>query len=157
MHMIHGDEANQLNQLWDYGHELSRSNTGSSLYVNLAGDLFSSCYMPLDACKRGFLGGCKPIICLDGCFIKTNFGGQLLCAVAMDPNDCIYPLVVAIVEVESLGTWKWFLQTLKDDLKIETHYELSETQTAINTQVDILFIYSLRIKADCSDYCNYNQ
>jgi hypothetical protein len=67
----------------------------------------------LDAFKRGFLGGCRPINYLDGCFIKTKFGGQLLCVVGMDPNDCIYPLAVAVVEVESLDTWKWFLQSLK--------------------------------------------
>jgi hypothetical protein len=60
--------------------------------------------MSLDACKRSFLGGCRPIICLDGCFIKTKFGGQFFCLVGMDPNDCIYPLAIEVVEIESLST-----------------------------------------------------
>jgi hypothetical protein len=55
---------------------------------------------------------------LDGCHIKNKFGGQILIAVGIDPNDCIYPIALAVVEVESLATWKWFLQTLKDDLGI---------------------------------------
>jgi hypothetical protein len=32
---------------------------------------------------------------------------------------CIYPISIAIVEVEDTVTWKWFLSTLKDDLGIE--------------------------------------
>jgi len=46
----------------------------------------------------------------------------LLTAVGIDPNDCIYPIAVALVEVESLSTWKWFLETLKEDLRIVNTY-----------------------------------
>lgn len=52
-----GDEAEQYKSLWDYGHEL-RSNLGSTLYLNIVGNAFSSMYMSLDACKRGFLTAC---------------------------------------------------------------------------------------------------
>jgi hypothetical protein len=75
--------------------------------------------MSLDACKRGFLSGCRPVICLDGCHIKTEHGGQLHIAVGIDPNDCIYPIAMAAVEVEPMITWKWFLETLKDNLGID--------------------------------------
>ena len=66
-------------------------------------------YNLLDSCKRGFLSSYRPVICLDACHIKTKFGGQLLTAVGVDPNDCIFPIAMAVVEVESYNTWSWFL------------------------------------------------
>ncbi|KAM0920132.1 hypothetical protein ACQ4PT_007773 [Festuca glaucescens] len=50
---------------------------------------------------------------------REMYRGQLLAAVGMDPNDCIFPIVVAAVEVEDTANWTWFLDTLKADLGIE--------------------------------------
>ena len=75
----YGDEEGQYKMLWDYGNELIRSNPGTPFFVALDSKArFNKAYMCLDACKRGFLQGCRPMIFLDGCHIKTRYRGSYL-------------------------------------------------------------------------------
>ena len=122
MKKVLGDEEEQYNMLWDYAHELRKTNPYSTFYLNLDGNIFKSLYVSLGACKRGFLGGCRRLICLDGCHLKTKYGGIMLTAVGIDPNDCIFPIAFGVVEVECLDSWRWFSTTLKQDLGIENTY-----------------------------------
>jgi hypothetical protein len=112
--MIYGDEEAQYNMMWYYANEIRRSNPGSSFFLSLdEKGRFKRCYMSLHACKLGYLEGCRPIIFVDGCHIKTRYRGQLLTAVGVDPNNCIYPIAIAAIEVEDTTNWTWFLETLK--------------------------------------------
>ncbi|KAK9988397.1 hypothetical protein SO802_028636 [Lithocarpus litseifolius] len=59
---------------------------------------FERIYICLEGCKKGFLAGCRPIIGLDACHLKTKLGGQLMCAISRDPNDEYFPFTYAVVE-----------------------------------------------------------
>ncbi|KAK7259984.1 hypothetical protein RIF29_25648 [Crotalaria pallida] len=117
-----GDAAKQYTLLWRYSAELRRSNAGNTLKLGLIRPdptllpRFGNYYMCLDGCKKGFIAGCRPFIGVDGCHLKTRYGGQLLIAVGRDPNDQYFPLAFGVVETESKATWKWFLKLLLEDI-----------------------------------------
>nr|XP_023904656.1 uncharacterized protein LOC112016340 [Quercus suber] len=92
------DEAHtqQYNKLWEYCEELKRASPGNTILMKVhtfnEGDLATE--MDL-GCKKGFMVGCRPIIGLDACHLKTKSGGQLITAVARDLNEEYFPLVYA--------------------------------------------------------------
>lgn len=57
------------------------TNPGNTVMVKLEGREFQRLYMCINACKKGFLSGCKKLIGVDGCHLKSKFEGQLLCAI----------------------------------------------------------------------------
>lgn len=83
-------------------------------------------YVCLNALKVAYKSGCRPLISLDGCWLKGNYGGNLLSAIAIDPNDYIFPLAYTVIaENESRETWSWFLANLGQDLEINNSHHIA--------------------------------
>ncbi|GMI83734.1 hypothetical protein HRI_002042700 [Hibiscus trionum] len=80
---------------------------------------FKRFYVCFDSLKKGWKEGCRPILGLDGCFLKGPFKSELLSAVGRDANNQMYPVAWAIVEVECTDSWAWFLNLLAADLNLE--------------------------------------
>ncbi|XP_057429555.1 uncharacterized protein LOC130722743 [Lotus japonicus] len=122
LQIVEGDASKQYTLLYKFSAELRRVCAGNTCKMQLenpAGSIqprFGRFYMCLEGCKRGFLQGCRPFIGLDGCHLKTMYGGILLCAVARDPNDQNFPLAFAVVESECKESWQWFLDLLLLDI-----------------------------------------
>lgn len=75
-------------------------------------------YICFEATKRGFIEDWRKVICVDGCHLKSTVGGQLLTAVGIDPNNSLYPVAYAVVDVENKDSLLWFFKLLIDDLFI---------------------------------------
>ncbi|XP_028224649.1 uncharacterized protein LOC114406205 [Glycine soja] len=119
--LVEGNERKQYAKVFDYAHELLRSNPGSTVKINTVPSpkgppQFQRLYICLAGCKKGFVAGCRPFIGLDGCFLKSAFGGNLLSAVGLDGNNHIYVIAYAVVDIENKDNWKWFLTLLHEDL-----------------------------------------
>ncbi|XP_075487932.1 uncharacterized protein LOC142527104 [Primulina tabacum] len=91
---LKGKFKDQYLKLWDYCETVRKYNPGSKILVkrdhSFSVPTFQRMYFSLQALKSGFLAGCRPVIGLDGCFLKTNYGGQLLVAIGRDGNVNVF-------------------------------------------------------------------
>ncbi|XP_012842750.1 PREDICTED: uncharacterized protein LOC105962952 [Erythranthe guttata] len=118
MTKIRDQDEKEYTQLWDYCETLRSTNPGTKvllrkLYLSDP-PVFERMFFSLKGMRMGFLEGCRPLIGLDGCFLKTPHGGQLLCAVGRDGNDNLFPIALAVVPIENREMWTWFLSELLD-------------------------------------------
>ncbi|KAL3849414.1 hypothetical protein ACJIZ3_011296 [Penstemon smallii] len=120
--MSTGSSAEQYGLLWRYAAEIVKTNPGTTIRIKtkpVDDELrFKRIYICWASLKHGFLDGCRPIIFLDGCHLKTSYGGILLSAVGIDANNGIYPFAYAVVEKEKEESWLWFIELFKKDLNI---------------------------------------
>jgi hypothetical protein len=120
--IIEGEAAKQYTLLWRYAAELKRVSEGNFILINTERPAptlqpkFGTFYFCFEGLKQGFLSGCRPFIGVDGCHLKTRYGGILLIAVGRDANDQYYPLAFGVVEVENKESWRWFLTLLLEDI-----------------------------------------
>ncbi|XP_058767169.1 uncharacterized protein LOC131640807 [Vicia villosa] len=105
---IEGDADNQYANLWRYTSELQRVHAGNTVKITID--------RPIPTIQP------RPFIGVDGCHLKTKYGGQLLIAVGRDPNDQYFPLAFGVVETETKESWRWFIQLLMEDVGVETRY-----------------------------------
>lgn len=105
--LIQGDAVKQYNLLWRYSAELRRVNSGNTCKINLTKvgptiqPKFIKFYFCLDGLKKGFTTSCRSFIGVNGCHLKTKFGGTLLIAVGRDPNDQYYLIAFAVCETKT--------------------------------------------------------
>jgi hypothetical protein len=120
LEMIQGAVEEPYAHLRNYAEELLRSNPGSSVKIKCKPGanwpVFERMYVCFYACKKAFVQSCRPLIGLDGCFLKERYAGQLLTAVGKDGNNQMMPIAFAIVEAETKESWDWFIELLLSDL-----------------------------------------
>lgn len=90
--------AEQYKILWDYGEELNRTNL-SVVQIEGKGLTLKRLCICLGACKEGFKVGCRLVIGLNGCFIKSTQHGQIWATVEIDEENCMFPM--AIIDAEN--------------------------------------------------------
>ncbi|XP_074315052.1 uncharacterized protein LOC141651230 [Silene latifolia] len=67
---------------------------------------FKSCFILFHAQVVGLIRGCMSLIGVDDAHLKGNYGGVLLSAVALDGNNEIFLIALALVACENKESWQ---------------------------------------------------
>ncbi|KAL0554331.1 hypothetical protein IC582_008250 [Cucumis melo] len=111
---VRGSPEESYNLLHRYGEALKFTNPGTIFHMELEDDrFFKYLFMAVGACVRGFLNCIRPVIVMDGTFLKNKYRRQLIVAVCLDGNNQIYPLVFGVFDRETDDSIQWFLEKLK--------------------------------------------
>ncbi|TXG48698.1 hypothetical protein EZV62_024573 [Acer yangbiense] len=65
-------------------------------------------------CYIGFTTSLRPVVAVDGTFLKGKNQGTMFVACCMDGNNQIYPLAFGYGDSENDASWSWFLTELHD-------------------------------------------
>nr|XP_016462883.1 PREDICTED: uncharacterized protein LOC107785964 [Nicotiana tabacum] len=105
---LEGSYIDDYNRLEAYAQELRDSNPGSDVIINISKDAlaegkrrFLRMYVCFQALKSGWKAGLRPLIDLDGTFLKEKCRRILMVAMAQDSVKHFYPLAWAVVDRET--------------------------------------------------------
>ncbi|KAL2901902.1 GTPase-activating protein SAC7, partial [Bienertia sinuspersici] len=122
--LLHGSMKDHYNKVGQYLQAIKDSSPGTDIKLitfekpSHSSPIFQRLYVCFDGVKKGWIEGCRRVICVDACFLKTFLGGQLMSAVGRDGNDQMCPIAWAVVEGENNLSWNWFLTELQASLSL---------------------------------------
>ncbi|XP_021758389.1 uncharacterized protein LOC110723345 [Chenopodium quinoa] len=99
---IHGGFAESYALLPRFAEMIKSTNPRSYALITCSGDSgtqehqFKACLFSLDATMKGFLGGCRPIIGIDGAHLSGYYKGIMLNDVGFDGNNKFFVIAYAI-------------------------------------------------------------
>ncbi|ERN05724.1 hypothetical protein AMTR_s00006p00243540 [Amborella trichopoda] len=91
----------------------------------------------------GFLYNCRPLIALDGMFLKGTYKGILLAAICVDANGGMLPIAIAVVDIEDTDSWVWFLTCLWEQLNERPNLRftiISDRQKGLKNAIQRVFL-----------------
>lgn len=116
---LQGSYKEAYSQLPIFCEKVMESNPGSlATFTTKEDSSFHRLFVSFHASLFGFEQGCRPLLFLDGIFLKSKYQGNLLVATAADGNDGAFPVAFAVVDTESDDNWHWFLLQLKTALSM---------------------------------------
>ncbi|KAL2254516.1 uncharacterized protein LOC105169334 [Sesamum indicum] len=119
---IYGSSEEGYYLLPSYCEQIRKHNPGSIAEVFTAGadNRFHRVFVSFYASICGFLQGCLPIVGLGAIQLKSKYLGTLLSATSFDGDGGLFPLAIAVVDIENDESWMWFLSELHKALEMNT-------------------------------------
>ncbi|XP_047313724.1 uncharacterized protein LOC124917311 [Impatiens glandulifera] len=116
---VYGDWTISYSKLPKFLSALMHFNPGTSVSIEAVVDvtkLHTSVFKRVWWAFKPIADGwqhARPVISIDGTFLKGRYNGKLLIAMGSDSNNHQYPLAYAIVNEETTANWSWFLRRLR--------------------------------------------
>ncbi|XP_038979903.1 uncharacterized protein LOC120112935 [Phoenix dactylifera] len=111
---LYGHRSKSYDRIRWYCDAILETNPGSIAKYETIEGRFRRLFISFHASVVGFIRGCRPLIFMDGTFIKHKDGGVVLGATSKDANDDMFPIAYGVVDTETDDNWDWFCRNLKE-------------------------------------------
>ncbi|CAH9124769.1 unnamed protein product [Cuscuta epithymum] len=115
---LHGNYEKSYTQVPELCRQILASNPDSLVECKYDSEnKFQYLCVAFRCSMEGWRTGCRPLVGLDGCFLKGKYRGVCLTAISMDGNNGLFPLAVFICIKEDGENWDRFLALIAPELK----------------------------------------
>ncbi|XP_019264093.1 PREDICTED: uncharacterized protein LOC109241770 [Nicotiana attenuata] len=113
LQFLRGHPADSYSKLPKYFYILEKTYPGSVVKLKKTAD---ECFLYVFVALCTSISGweyCRPVVVVDGTFLKSAYRGIMLTTSTMDAAGTIFPLAYVVVDSENDASWKWFFEQFK--------------------------------------------
>ncbi|XP_008801985.1 uncharacterized protein LOC103715957 [Phoenix dactylifera] len=111
---LYGHRSKSYDRIRWYCDAILETNPDSIVEYGTIEGRFRRLFISFHASVVGFIRGYRPLIFMDGTFIKHKDGGVVLGATSKDANDDMFSIAYGVVDTETDDNWDWFCRNLKE-------------------------------------------
>ncbi|KAI9180554.1 hypothetical protein LWI28_006007 [Acer negundo] len=105
--LTYGTHEESFKLLPSFAYVLEQQNPGTITDLQCADDdTFLYFFMLLGSSIRGFRRCMRPVIAIDGTYLKGRFGGTMFVATAQDGNEQVYPIAFGYGDSKNNLSWE---------------------------------------------------
>ncbi|XP_038975443.1 uncharacterized protein LOC103699943 [Phoenix dactylifera] len=153
---LYGHRSKSYDRIRWYCKAIIETNPGSIAEYETIGGRFRCLFILFHASVMGFIRGCRPLIFMDGTFIKHKDGGVVLGATSKDANGGIFPIAYGVVDTETDDNWEWFCRILKEAIHNCSDYHGEQFTFMMDRHQEIIKSVPKYFPSSYHSYCFRN-